>query len=657
MRFLLLLLIILSLPVLAQESIVFGVHSKTAPLEWRKNGVDQGFNVELMNRIGQLTNKRIIVRRKSFQQLVKDVHNPNSDIDVIAVVSPVNLDRKLSQSDPIYATHARAYTLQGKALINNWADLVGKRVAIKIGAFVDVYLSGYPQNFERVDVDLYETGFQQLISNQVDVVIAESFVARRLLPLYPSVRSSSDALIYGDFNFVGNVKKTLLMYKINEALRQLKLSGEYDKLVNKWFGIGREKVDLTSNEQRMLSVAMLVALVCAVGMVYTGFISASLRRHTKALDAELIQRRRIEAEIFELSKQFQSVLDGIPNGVTIVNQDLQHLWSNDNNIHLLDSDEFYYVDNDVFKLKAAVLDVLSTQKSFTADMRYQQQCWQLQIHPIANHQVVILLEESTEQHRLRQANEEASRLASLGELSAGIAHEINNPTGLIVHAVALFTAAMQDLTPAAKHYQKQNPFWLIAGLNPDIAIEELQYSCGSIEEGAKRISRIVNDLKRYAMPHIADQYNRVCLNDVVQVALRLTANQTKFHQITPMLCEPSPKIEGDAQQLHQVLINLIQNACHACSEQSGFIVIETHVEGDKAILSITDNGCGMDSATLTRITEPFFTTRRNEGGSGLGLSVCSRIIKEHNGEMQMLSSVGKGTRIRLSFRIGTTGLV
>lgn len=651
MRLILFFLIFFTLPVLAQDSIVFGVHSNTAPLEWRNNGVDQGFNVELMKRIGQLTSTRIIVRRKSFQQLLNDVHNPKSDIDVIAVVSPVNMDRQLAQSDPIYATHAKAYTLQGKALINNWADLVGKRVAIKNGAFVDVYLSDKLQRFDRVDVDLYETGFQLLIKNQVDVVIAESFVARRLLPMYPSVRSSSDALIYGAFNFVANNSKSDLMYQINEALRQLKLSGEYDQLVNKWFGTGREKVDLTSSERRMFALAIIVAIISGAGLIYTGFISASLRRKTHTLDAELIQRKRIEAEISELSQQFQSVLDGIPNGVTIVNQDLQHLWSNDNNIYLLDSDAFYYIDNDVFVLKTAVLNVLSSQKSFIADMRYQQQFWQLQIHPIAQEQVVILLEESTEQHRLRQANEEASRLASLGELSAGIAHEINNPTGLIVHAVSLFSAAMKDLLPAATYYQKQNPFWLIAGLQPDIAIKELQHSCGSIEDGAKRISRIVNDLKRYAMPHVADEYTRVCLNDVVHVALRLTANQTKFYQVITQLTEQQLCINGDAQQLQQVLINLVQNACNACTKQQGIIEIETSIQDTTALLSITDNGCGMNSATLKRITEPFFTTRRHEGGTGLGLSVCSKIIKEHHGEMQILSSVGKGTRIRLTFAL------
>ena len=80
-------------------------------------------------------------------------------------------------------------------------------------------------------------------------------------------------------------------------------------------------------------------------------------------------------------------------------------------------------------------------------------------------------------------------------------------------------------------------------------------------------------------------------------------------------------------------------------------MIDTHVANNMAILSIQDNGCGMGSATLKRITEPFFTTRRNEGGSGLGLSVCSKIIKEHQGEMQIQSTLGKGTQIRLIFAL------
>ena len=570
-------------------------------------------------------------------------------------MSPITIDRELSQSDPIYATHAKAYTLQGKSFINGWNDLAGKRVAIKKGAFVDVYISGKKQDFTRVDVDLYETGFQQLIKGEVDVVIAENFVARRLMPLYPSIRSSSDPLIYGAFNFVSNYKNAEMMAQINDALRQLKLSGEYDRLVNKWFGIGSEKVDLNSAQKKMLSLAIFVSLLSAVGMLLTGYISLSLRRRSKALKIELAQRKKAEQAISNLSKQFQSVLDGIPHGVTLFNQDGECLWSNDNNNDLLTSPEFHYIDGEAFNLNQALSGALTEQKSQTADMQINNQYWQLQLHPISQQQVVILLEEATEQHRLRQANDEASRLASLGELSAGIAHEINNPTGIIVHSIAFISDALRDLSEASDNYQRQNPFWTVAGLEPEHAINELTLSSLSINEGSERISRIVNDLKRYALPTIANEYQPISLNEVVEVSLRLTANQTKIFNVTTDLLAPSPIVIGDAQQLHQVLINLIQNACHAirqdaeCYECKEHINIKTCVEDKHICLVVSDKGAGMDRATLQRITEPFFTTRRSSGGTGLGLSVCSRIIKEHKADMQITSRLGKGTVIKIRF--------
>ncbi|AQS40029.1 amino acid-binding domain sensor histidine kinase [Shewanella psychrophila] len=637
------------------ENIIFGVHSKTAPLEWRNNGVDQGFHLELMSRIGQMTGKRIIVRRKTFQQLLADVNDDTSSIDVIAVVSPVTIDRQLSQSDPIYATHAKAYTLQGKEFIHGWHDLAGKRVAIKKGAFVDVYITGQPQGFVRVDVDLYETGFMQLIAGEVDIVLAENFVARRLMPHYPSIRSSSDPLIYGAFNFVSNSKNARLMAEINDALRQLKLSGEYDRLVNKWFGTGREKVDLSNTQQRLLWAATLVSIISALGMLLTGYISHSLKKRTHALNLELAQRKRAEHQISRLSQQFQSVLDGIPHGVTLFNRDCVSLWSNDNNNELLSSSDFHFINGDIFQLNKTLIQVLDSQTSLIADMAYRTQFWQLQIHPIGNDQAVILLEEATEQHNLRQANDEASRLASLGELSAGIAHEINNPTGIIIHAIAFFNHALKDLQQATDAYGKQNPFWLIAGLEPQLAMTELNQSSLTVEEGAKRISHIVKDLKRYALPKVTTEHQLLDLNEVVKVSQRLTANQTKIFRLNIQLNEPAPMIMGDAQQLHQVLINLIQNACHASKPATGddsdcdTITIETNISGNRGCLTIRDTGAGMDSTTLQRITEPFFTTRRSCGGSGLGLSVCSRIIKEHMAEMQFSSRLGQGTKIKIQF--------
>ncbi|MCL1067851.1 transporter substrate-binding domain-containing protein [Shewanella olleyana] len=648
MKYWLGLLLLFSFPSIAKETIVFGVHSTTAPLEWRDNGVDQGFHVELMNSIGQLLDKPIMVRRKTFQQLMTDMHDANSQIDVVAVVSPTNVRRELSQSDPIYATHAKAYTLQGKDYIDNWSDLVGKRVAIKSGAFVDVFLTNQPQNFTQVKVDLYETGFQKLMTDEVDVVLAENFVARRLQPKYPLVRSSSDALIFGAFTFVSNPENAALLKEINDALRQLKISGEYDRLVNKWFGMGREKFDITSTQRKMLTLSIVISIISAMGMLYTFSVSRSLKYRSEALALELEQREIAEQKIRSLSQQFQAVLDGIPHGMTIFDHQMKCLWSNDNN-QLLTHSQFHYVDGTPFDLSASVKSVIESKKSLIADMGYLAQYWQVQIHPIADEQAVVLLEENTEQQHLRQANDEASRLASLGELSAGVAHEINNPTGIIIHSIALFAEAMKDLRPAADYYQQQNPFWLVAGLEPQAAFDEISHSTEVVEESAKRISRIVNDLKRYALPNIAANHQSISLNEVVQVAQRLTSNQLKRYQVNIELQQPSPLINGDAQQLHQVMINLIQNACHATPAGTGLISIKTFSTETAAYICVEDNGSGMNKETLKRITEPFFTTRRSHGGSGLGLSVCSRILKEHHGHMKVTSTLNEGSCFTLVF--------
>ncbi|WP_095506034.1 ATP-binding protein [Paraferrimonas sedimenticola] len=641
--------LLLSVAATAQDSVTFGVHSKTAPMEWRENGVEQGFHVDLMRKVTAMSGTELNIRRKSFSALVEQMELPPTDVDLICVVTPIDFSRPLQQSDPIYATHAKAFTRQTNAFINSWNDLAGKRVAIKKGSFVDVYVSNIDAPFERVDVDLYETGFRMLGWGRVDVVLAENLVARRLLPKYPLVRSASDPLIFGTFNFVAHPSQKALMEQVNKAIRELKITGEYDTLVNKWFGIGREKVDLIANQQRWLRIAIVVAVLSVVGLVITWNMSVHLRRRSLSLSSELKQREAAERALTSVSQQFQSVLDGIPHGVFLFGADATQLWSNGKYLEQLLCGKLTKNNGEPFVLKDLLSNVSQQGQDSEFELTKDNQHWRCQAHPISSGQVVVLLQLITEQKRLQQAHEQASRLASLGELSAGVAHEINNPTGLILHNISLLAEVICDIEPLVEQQQAQDPYWQLAGLPPQEAMQEAVQASGAIEEGARRISRIVSDLKQYAAPAPREALATVDLNQVVDASLRLTTNQTKRHQLVLDLSPEPALLIGDASQLQQVLINLIQNACHAMADDNGELSIATWREGYSIHLRVSDSGRGMEPATLRRIREPFFTTRRNQGGTGLGLSVSSRIVQEHKGSWDIQSKLGQGSQFELTF--------
>ena len=170
-------------------------------------------------------------------------------------------------------------------------------------------------------------------------------------------------------------------------------------------------------------------------------------------------------------------------------------------------------------------------------------------------------------------------------------------------------------------------------------------------EAAGRIRRIVEDLREFARSDPPELRQAVDFNAVVQAAIRLTANAVKkaTDHFSADCSAVLPTIRGHAQRLEQVVINLLLNACQALPDRQRGIAVKTAVaDGERAIcLTVRDEGVGIAAANLPHVTDPFFTTRREQGGTGLGLSVSARIIKEHGGRLEIDSITGSGTELRV----------
>ncbi len=222
---------------------------------------------------------------------------------------------------------------------------------------------------------------------------------------------------------------------------------------------------------------------------------------------------------------------------------------------------------------------------------------------------------------------QSEKLASVGRLAAGVAHEINNPlTGVLTYSSFLLKRAEDK--PEMK--------------------EDLEV----IVRETKRCREIVKGLLDFARQSPAEK-NRVALNEVVERSVQILANQLAKHkvQIAKRLASALPEIEADANQLQQVLVNLIMNASDALGENGGTITISSslraHEDPPQLQLQVRDTGCGIPAENLSKIFEPFFSTK-GQKGNGLGLAIVWGIVEKHNGRIAVESKVGAGTTFTIS---------
>ncbi len=250
---------------------------------------------------------------------------------------------------------------------------------------------------------------------------------------------------------------------------------------------------------------------------------------------------------------------------------------------------------------------------------------------------------------------QADKMTSLGILVSGVAHEVNNPTGLILLNLPHLQKSWEDAEPVLEeHYRLRGDFRL-GWLQYSRMRKEIPQMFAEMQDGARRIKRIVEDLKDFARRDDADLSAAVDLNAVVAAALRLVDNSIR--QATRRLSvdygAEMPCFRGNHQRIEQVVVNLVLNACQALPDAESGIFLRTWYDAERrsVLLEVRDEGVGITPEQLPHLTDPFFTTKRETGGTGLGLSVSAGIVKEHGGSLAFCSAVGAGMTVTLALPV------
>lgn len=247
---------------------------------------------------------------------------------------------------------------------------------------------------------------------------------------------------------------------------------------------------------------------------------------------------------------------------------------------------------------------------------------------------------------------QATKMASLGTLIAGLAHEINNPVAIInmnISNVRKFCAAAIKIMDECF---RDNMEGIVCNMKYENLRTRLPIMLEGLDEGITRVTKLVEDLRTYARQQPGVFFEPMDISVAIAKALRLTNNIIKksTRNFAVDICDPIPAVNGDIHKIEQVIINLITNACQALENQEQGISIKAGfiTESGMVFVSVTDEGRGMTPAVIERIKTPFFTTRRHKDGTGLGLSISDTIIGEHGGALEFESAPGKGTTARIT---------
>ena len=266
-------------------------------------------------------------------------------------------------------------------------------------------------------------------------------------------------------------------------------------------------------------------------------------------------------------------------------------------------------------------------------------------------------------HQMHARVVQSEKLASLGMLSAGVAHEINNPLAYIANNLAVLERDIGSLLALVATYEKADD--LLASSRPELIgeIERLNEECdfpyikenldkilSSTRQGVKRVAEIVHNLRGFARLDRA-AVDQIDIHEALSSALEMIRGRLNRRHISVEEERGElPLVSASAVQINQVFLNLLVNAMQAVEathREDGRIIIRTQCNIKDVVIEIVDNGCGIPAEVLPQIFDPFFTTKTVGDGTGLGLSITHGIVQDHAGRLEVESTLGRGTCFRV----------
>jgi signal transduction histidine kinase len=386
----------------------------------------------------------------------------------------------------------------------------------------------------------------------------------------------------------------------------------------------------------------------------------NLERKRELLVTQNRELTQLTQDLTRSNNSLQAFLKAITDTIVVIDNQYEITLSNKESIGTGGKCYHKIFQSDKVCDNRPATEAFSSAHPFAVEKKHNQDYFSLQAYPILNDKgdhvdaVLEICKDITRDKQIETELVRTSRLASLGKLVAGVAHEINNPNTFIKGNINIISEAMTDIMPHLDKLYQTDPQLQIARLDYDIFKESVPVLLEDMSRGSSRIQKIVEGLRNFARKDEGLLSDDVDINFLIKNNLRITEKEVrKRARLHTTLNTSLPAFKGSIHKLEQVLMNLLLNAAQAIESKNGEIFIETDIDthSQQIVIKISDNGKGMTEETQKQIFDPFFTTKRHKGGTGLGLSIIYGIIQEHNGKIDVRSKPGIGTTFTIRLPI------
>ena len=589
-----------------QCKIIYGTYNYYPPYESvDASGRYSGINIDLIKALAKHIDCQLVLESYDWNTLKGKLSN-----NELTIVSSSMDWQTLEYATPLPTIFVQYRIIIGNKdaeFIKDIKHLAGKKIAIFEDSIPYAYLKKQKINAEFMFVNSFEEVVNYIQNNVVDYAFID-YSPFEKISTYKELQIKSEPMFSTPYGFIIG-KNNPLFNKINDGIMSLQQSGEYYNIIKK-----SKHTDFYNVMKIVVTIIVVILLILFVIALWNKTLYYTVKAKTK--------------ENQQYANLLQAILNHIPETIYIIDNHFNILW---NNIEKKDGFNIKYI-KDFFN---GYIDNINDRCEVNIpddDHSRNYHILLLKFNYNEAYNYLLVARDVTENLKLRDELFMTTRYSALGEMSTIIAHEINTPLASVMHNINFLEDYIQKTDDAETN-------------------EDIESAKNSIDYSIKRIQNIIGELKRYTNDY-SREYTFVNIVQCCKNAVGITKfliNKSTNNFIFTLKIDENVLIYGNQSQIEQMIINILQNACYALDDYSKKIELIVEEKDTCIDIIFKDGGKGISQEIFKKICDPYFTTRKEKGGTGLGLSLCSRLIKEHEGQIKFESEEGKGTTVTLSF--------